>query len=69
MVGASTWRVAPPAKSQDLGSFRISNHRLMRPANRLGKNGLGKEARRAIKLMGNHQGHLSLVFRTVIYLD
>lgn len=54
MVGESTWRVAPPAKSQDLGSFWISNHRLMRPVNGLGKNELGKEARRAIKLMGNH---------------
>lgn len=63
MVGESTGRVALPAKSQDLGSFRISNHRWMRPANRLGKNGLGKEARRAVQWVGNRQGHLPLVFR------
>lgn len=63
MVGESAGRVALPAKSQDLGFFRISNHRWMRPAHRLGKNGLGKEARRAMQLVGNRQGHLPLVFR------
>lgn len=43
----------------------------MRPVNSFGKNGLGKEVRRAIKMRGHHQGHLPLVFRlrAVIYVD
>lgn len=49
MAGASAWRVAPAAKSQDLDSFGSSNHRLMRPANSPGMHGLGKELRSAVK--------------------
>lgn len=43
-AGESARRAAAPAKSQDLCSFGISNHRGTRPASRLGTERLGNAA-------------------------
>ena len=55
-------QAVPLAKSQDLGSLWISDHRPRRWAGRLGRSGPEQEVRRATGLRRNHRLHMSLEF-------